>query len=104
MTASGYAKRKLPERSKNVNTIQYHKGVLDPDTGWMITPQEAYLPEEWDELSRECPECGDDFVIYTSGDLPENSGRPSGYCSPECRQDAHRRESREWARKNRARG
>lgn len=84
-----------------MSAIQYHKGVLDPVTGWMITPQEAYLPEEWEEHKRVCPECGDEFVVYTSEDIDPNQGRPASYCSPACRADAHRRESREWAKRNR---
>ena len=93
----------LAERQAGVSVVEYHKGVLDPETGWMVTPQEAYLPEEWAEHATKCPGCGDEFVVYTSGDVT-NIGRPSGYCSIECKQEAHRRDAREWARRNRAKG
>lgn len=85
-----------------MSTIQYHKAERDPVTGWMITPQEAYLPEEWEEHKRVCPECGDEFVPYTSDDSQAYIGRAASLCSPECKREAHRRESREWARRNRA--
>lgn len=84
------------------STIQYHKGVLDPETGWMVTPQEAYLPEEWEEHKRVCPNCQDEFVLYVSDDT-DLTGRTAGLCSDECRQEAHRRDSREWARRKRMR-
>lgn len=84
-----------------MSVIQYHKGVRDPVTGWMITPQEAYLPEEWEEHKRVCPECKDEFVFYSSDDRTEHQGRADTYCSDPCKQEAHRRISREWARRNR---
>lgn len=86
-----------------MTTVQKHKGVLDPETGWMVTPQEAYLPEEWAEHANTCRGCGEEFVLYTSGDEEVRlSGRRGDYCSNECASEAHRQQSRDYARRVRA--
>lgn len=84
-----------------MSKVEYHKAERDPETGWMITPQEAYTQEEWDEYKHICQGCGDEFVLYFSDDT-EARGRPAVYCGPECRREAHLRDSREWARRHRA--
>lgn len=83
-----------------MTTAQYHKAEVDAETGWFVTPQEAYTEEEWDEYKHTCKICGDEFVLYFPDDT-EARGHPAEYCSPECRQEAHRQQSREWARKQR---
>jgi ferredoxin len=82
--------------------MQIHKGTLDPETGWMVTPQEAYTPEEWEEHAKTCAMCGDEFVLYTPGDDEIRHGRSSMYCGEACRQEAHRRDSREYNQRRRA--
>ena len=85
-----------------MSTTQIHKGVVDPETGWIVTPQEAYTPEEWEEHAKTCGVCGDEFVLYTPGDDEIRVGRASLYCSQDCKQEAHRKQSREWAAARRA--
>jgi hypothetical protein len=83
-------------------TVRKMKAEVDPDTGWYVTEQEAYLPEEWDEHKHTCDGCGDEFVLYTSDDSEPPRGRNGSYCGSECLQEAHRKASREWARRHRA--
>jgi hypothetical protein len=82
--------------------VEYHKAYYDPENEWMVTPQEAYTRDEWDEYKHTCRECKDEFVLYFSDDT-EARGRPATYCSPECRLQAKRRDAREWKQRNTAR-
>lgn len=86
-----------------MSRIEIHKATLDPETGWMVTPQEAYGQDEWNEHAKTCSMCGDEFVLYVSGDDDiDLTGRMIKYCSTACQEEAHRVQSREYARRKAA--
>lgn len=86
-----------------MTTAKIHIGVLDPETGWYITDDEAYTREEWLAESRPCIVCGSRFVAYFDDDEDKVSrGSPAKICSPMCAEIRHREHSRAYSRKRTA--